>query len=227
MVGLSNRKWRCSSNPGGQSKGWSGEKDQFDPLLSKESLGWVTAIFPISNLTGENNVVFRIAFSSNNTIAGPGVAFDYIQISNTSCYAGDNFKPADTYARLPGLPDFNSPTPEIVTLPFFDNLNTLLDALIAESSKSRNSKVNSRKFVFKKGPKRVFVKDDGDIDFPNTGQGQQQEYVFEYTDSDVSCNGIKDVAFLILKVGGNDYGGTNIEEQACVITDPEGVQDEH
>lgn len=192
-----------SSSPGNQSKGWSGAYDEFTPSISEESKGWVTAIYPISNLA-TNNVIFRIAFSSNGSIEGPGFAFDYIQISNSSCYAGDNLKPLTVY-NLEDIKDLNN--------------------LFLITGKSSNSKKpQTKKYRFKRGPRKVFVRDGGILDFPNTGSGLYQEYVFEYTDDAISCNGIKDVGYIIVKVGGNDYGGTNIEEHGCYITDDEGVQ---
>jgi hypothetical protein len=196
-------KVNISSNPGNQSKGWSGAYDDFTPSNSEESKGWVTAIFPISNLA-TNNVLFRIAFSSNGTIRGPGFAFDYIQISNSSCYAGDNIKPITVY-NLEDIKDLNN--------------------LFLTTGKSSDNKTEpKRKYRSKRGPRKVFIRDSGVLDFPNTGTGPYQEYVFEYTDEAITCNGIKDKGFIIVRVGGNENGGTNIEEQGCYITDAEGVQ---
>ena len=72
-----------NSNPGGQPIGWSGYNNN-------GSNGWVTAIHSLSNLTGQTNVIFRVAFSSNSSFNLDGFAFDLFSILDNPCYAGED-----------------------------------------------------------------------------------------------------------------------------------------
>jgi hypothetical protein len=74
-----------SSGPGGQYEGWSGR------ILDNTawgSGGWYTLNHNLSNLVGQSNVIFRIAFSSDNRNNFDGVGFDLVKIYD--CNAGQD-----------------------------------------------------------------------------------------------------------------------------------------
>ncbi len=62
-------------NAVGSMKGWSG-----DGTFGVGSNGWVTAIAPLTGLSGESYIQFRFAFASNGSIERDGFAFDDVKI---------------------------------------------------------------------------------------------------------------------------------------------------
>ncbi len=64
-----------SSNPGGQSSGWTGDGNGF-PTPIPGSGGYVVARHEMPQLAGQAGVRFRIAFASSSFSAGQGIAFD-------------------------------------------------------------------------------------------------------------------------------------------------------
>jgi hypothetical protein len=70
--------------PGEQLLGWAGVSTN---LLYD---GWKTTIMDISQLGGEANVIFRVAFGSDSQDPSDGFAFDSIRIASNTCFAGDD-----------------------------------------------------------------------------------------------------------------------------------------
>lgn len=66
-------------NATGCMKGWSG-----DGTFGQGSNGWVTAIAPLTGLSGQPHVRLRIAFASNGAIERDGFAFDDVKIYSSS-----------------------------------------------------------------------------------------------------------------------------------------------
>ncbi|MFK7969823.1 MAG: PKD domain-containing protein [Bacteroidia bacterium] len=67
-----------NGNPGGQTLGWSGSV-----ATNSGSQGWLTAEHPITNLAGQSDVRFRVAFASNAFTTDDGFAFDNFIIYET------------------------------------------------------------------------------------------------------------------------------------------------
>ena len=65
-------------NPGGQPEGWTGRN-------GGGSNGWVSASHPITALNAQTNVLFRVAFASDGSVQGEGVAFDDFSIFDITC----------------------------------------------------------------------------------------------------------------------------------------------
>ena len=76
-------KSNLTSNPGGQSQGWSG-------ISNDVSDGWVTAIHSLDDLIGETNVIFRVVFASTDNWSWDGFGFDLFSILDNPCYAGED-----------------------------------------------------------------------------------------------------------------------------------------
>ena len=84
-----------------------------------------------------------------------------------------------------------------------------LDDLLADAGKndtnSNSSKVFSWRWVLKsaplspRGPRRIPPVENGDkVDFPNTGAGPEEYYVFEYTVSDDGCTDTSEITICVL-----------------------------
>jgi len=75
-----------ASTPGDSQEGWSGSLN-----TSEGSASWVTVKqFNLNQLEGENNVVFRLVFSSDQSVVDEGIGFDDFAIFDDDCYAGQD-----------------------------------------------------------------------------------------------------------------------------------------
>lgn len=90
-------------NAVGSMKGWSG-----DGTYGEGSDGWVTAIAPLTGLSGKPYVRFRFAFASNGSYENDGFAFDDVKIFSDPL-AGT--EPLTEYGNLKIYPNpFNNKT---------------------------------------------------------------------------------------------------------------------
>lgn len=65
-------------NPGGQAMGWTGRN-----ATGNGSGGWVTARHKVYAFSGQQNVIFRIAFGSDGSVTDDGFGFDNFRIAET------------------------------------------------------------------------------------------------------------------------------------------------
>lgn len=186
----SNTNWYNNSSisglPGGQQIGWSGSSN-----------GWKTSIHSLTDLIGQTNVIFRVAFASNSSIQNNGVAFDNFQISDITCYAGED----RTLSCIP-----NGSIINLDELLASNSRNTIESSVLLRSS--------SWTFISgpigPRGPRFVYVSgDDDDVDFPNTGSGPAEYYVFKYTVTDGQC---EDSALITVCVEGDEAPNYEYDE---------------
>ncbi|WP_175455647.1 T9SS type A sorting domain-containing protein [Winogradskyella thalassocola] len=104
-----------NANPGGQPIGWAGGGP------SGDTENWFTAIHDLTELIGESNVIFRMAFGSDNTgFSNDGIAFDNFKIYSQDCYAGEDTNLFACVGSSSGLLNLNDLLSEGVASGYWD-----------------------------------------------------------------------------------------------------------
>ncbi|NRA93610.1 MAG: T9SS type A sorting domain-containing protein [Psychroserpens sp.] len=145
---------------------------------------WVTVVYPLTNLNGQNNIRFRILFGSDANSEGEGLAFDNFQILNSSCYTyeeEDFLLETDEFDENQYLTCVINGLEGNLTDVLFENSEVPLDENLQYRWDFQSGPFGPR------GPKIVKFATDNNADFPNTGNGQDQLFIFKYASEDGTC----------------------------------------